>query len=107
MDDELQIELRQLRAEVAELLADAVRVNEASRVETERVQREHADDVANLTAAISSRDVIGQAKGIIMATMHCNDEQAFDLLRAQSQAENRKLVDIATELASRASHRPG
>jgi AmiR/NasT family two-component response regulator len=36
-----------------------------------------------------------------MATMGCNDDEAFRLLRAQSQHENRKLRDIAEEIVRR------
>jgi hypothetical protein len=67
------------------------------------LRHERDDDLANMQAALGSRDVIGQAKGIIMATMHCSAERAFGLLRAQSQAENRKIVDIAIEIAERAA----
>ena len=60
-----------------------------------------ASESMNLMAAMQSRAVIEQAKGVIMATSHCSEEQAFDLLRAQSQHENRKLRDIAAEIVAR------
>ena len=59
----------------------------------------------HLRRAVESRDVIGQAKGIIMATMHCTPDEAFVVLKQQSQAENRKLAVIAAELAGRFSRR--
>ena len=65
----------------------------------------HALELANLQAAMKTRDVIGQAKGIIMVTMSCNGDEAFGLLIAQSQAENRKLVEIAREIAGRVHRR--
>jgi GAF domain-containing protein len=54
----------------------------------------------NLTAAMQHRGVIEQAKGILMATHHCGPDQAFALLRQRSQAENRKLRDIAIDLVA-------
>lgn len=118
----------QLRDEVAALLADALRVAEETGVETGRVRVAHADEIATLerdhegamarlqhdhtaatnqmTAALASRDVIGQAKGIIMSTMHCSADRAFELLVAQSQSENRKVTEIAAEVAARAARHP-
>jgi len=49
--------------------------------------------------AIASRDVIGQAKGILMARENCTAEEAFEVLRRASQRENLKLRDIAARLA--------
>ena len=43
--------------------------------------------------------MIEQAKGVIMAATQCSPDAAFALLVAQSQAENRKLREIAMELA--------
>jgi GAF domain-containing protein len=48
-----------------------------------------------LREALISRDVIGQAKGIIMATEGCCDEEAFRMLVTASQHSNRKLREIA------------
>ncbi len=50
-------------------------------------------------AAIRSRDVIGQAKGIIMERQGLSADEAFDLLREISQRENRRVRDIADEIA--------
>jgi AmiR/NasT family two-component response regulator len=47
----------------------------------------------------STRDVIGQAKGILMERQHLSAGDAFDLLRRVSQQLNRKLTDIAQHLA--------
>jgi GAF domain-containing protein len=60
-----------------------------------------AQDLAgNLTAAMASRATIEQAKGIVMAAMRCDSAEAFDVLRSQSQAENRKLREIAAEIVA-------
>jgi GAF domain-containing protein len=49
-------------------------------------------------AALRSRDVIGQAKGIIMATEGRTAEAAFERLRAASQARNVPVRDLADEV---------
>lgn len=54
-----------------------------------------------LRGAMESRAVIEQAKGIVMGSMGCDADAAFDVLRTQSQAENRKLREIAAELVER------
>jgi AmiR/NasT family two-component response regulator len=56
---------------------------------------------ANLRRAIDSRDVIGQAKGIIMARRGVSADEAFEVLRRTSQNLNVKLAELATTLASR------
>jgi GAF domain-containing protein len=52
----------------------------------------------NLERALESRDVIGQAKGILMAREGCTADEAFDLLRRESQQRNEKVIDIARRL---------
>ena len=56
---------------------------------------------ANLRKAIDSRDVIGQAKGIIMARRGVSAEEAFDVLRRTSQDLNVKLSELASTLTTR------
>lgn len=53
---------------------------------------------ARLQEALLSRDVIGQAKGLIMIRESCDGEEAFGRLRVMSQRENRKLRTVAQEL---------
>jgi GAF domain-containing protein len=48
-----------------------------------------------LESALSTRDRIGQAKGIIMERFGVNDVQAFEMLRRLSQDSNTRLIDIA------------
>lgn len=48
-----------------------------------------------LQSAVSTRDRIGQAKGIIMERYGVDDVRAFELLRMLSQESQAKLVDIA------------
>jgi GAF domain-containing protein len=57
-----------------------------------------AEHEQNLRAGMSSRDVIGQAKGILMERYKLTADQAFGVLTRVSQELNRKLVDIAGEL---------
>jgi hypothetical protein len=52
-----------------------------------------------LEQALLSRDVIGQAKGILMERLKLTPEDAFDLLRRSSQHLNVKLRDVAGRLA--------
>jgi transcriptional regulator with GAF, ATPase, and Fis domain len=54
---------------------------------------------AGLEATIRSRDVIGQAKGIVMARRRLTPALAFDLLKRVSQERNQRLVDVAEEVA--------
>jgi len=54
---------------------------------------------AALHRALSTRDVIGQAKGILMERQRLSAGDAFDLLRRVSQRLNRKLADVARQLA--------
>jgi len=52
-----------------------------------------------LRRAMTNRDIIGQAKGILMERHRITADQAFDTLIAASKHFNRKVVDIAQELA--------
>lgn len=108
-DPDLVAALLRCRREVTALLAAALERNDADEVEAERVLAEtarveglHAAQIEHLHSALATRDVIGQAKGVIMATIHCSAEEAFRLLVSQSQHENRKLVDIARAVVGRA-----
>lgn len=49
----------------------------------------------HLERKVESRDLIGRAKGILMARSDLSDEEAFDLLRRASQRLNVKLVAVA------------
>src|SRR5205085_11449999 len=62
----------------------------------------HAGEVElsrQLREAIESRDVIGQAKGILMEREHVDADTAFDMLRRASQRLNVKLRDLAGRVA--------
>ena len=64
----------------------------AQRQEGERNVAEH------LQSALVSREVIGQAQGILMERERITADQAFDLLRHSSQELNVKLRTIAQDL---------
>ncbi|WP_214404392.1 GAF and ANTAR domain-containing protein [Pseudonocardia lacus] len=51
-----------------------------------------------LRVAMANRDLIGQAKGILMREHRITAEDAFALLRRRSQHTNTKLVDVAREV---------
>lgn len=59
-------------------------------------EREEAVD--NLHQGMASRQLIGQAVGLLMAQRRCTADQAFDLLKAASQRNNEKLRDLAQRL---------
>ncbi|NAZ87864.1 ANTAR domain-containing protein [Kineococcus sp. T90] len=59
----------------------------------------------HLHTAMQSRAVIEQAKGIVMAQLRCDAEEAFQHLVTQSQHTNRKLRQIAEQVVAAASAR--
>ncbi|MFQ1002228.1 GAF and ANTAR domain-containing protein [Modestobacter sp. SSW1-42] len=59
-----------------------------------------AEHESNLRAGMDHRDLIGQAKGILMERHKLTAVQAFDLLVRTSSLTNRKLRDVADELTS-------
>jgi len=62
--------------------------------------------IANLNDALVTRDEIGQAKGILMATRKIDARAAFDLLVRASQERNVKISRLAQEVA-RTGELPG
>jgi transcriptional regulator with GAF, ATPase, and Fis domain len=51
--------------------------------------------------ALASRDVIGQAKGMLMERYSVSAIQAFDLLRKLSQDSNTPLIQVAADLVEK------
>jgi GAF domain-containing protein len=51
-----------------------------------------------LQSALASRDLIGQAKGVIMEHYKVDAVQAFEMLRRLSQNSNTRLVEIAQQV---------
>lgn len=56
--------------------------------------------IDQLESALVNRLVIGQAEGIVMERLDVSAEQAFDYLRRVSMHTNRKVVDVAHEIAT-------
>jgi GAF domain-containing protein len=54
---------------------------------------------------LEGREPIDIAKGIIMSSLGCGPDEAFDVLVKQSQGENRKLREVAAEIVARAARR--
>jgi AmiR/NasT family two-component response regulator len=90
--------------------ADSAWVNEAAKrgifayiTDSDPEQLQSAIDIVlrrfaeyhNLEGAFGRRAKIEQAKGILMATHAVDEQEAFELLRSQSQRNGRKLVDVA------------
>jgi GAF domain-containing protein len=63
----------------------------------------HRELAEQLRSAMASRAEIEQAKGIIMGTVGCGPDEAFERLSQQSQHQNVKLRDLASELVRRQS----
>jgi AmiR/NasT family two-component response regulator len=59
-----------------------------------------AESDQNLERKADSRDLIGRAKGILMARQQITDDEAFAVLRRASQRLNIKLTEIAQRVAS-------
>jgi GAF domain-containing protein len=58
-----------------------------------------------LQSALTTRDRIGQAKGIIMERYGIDDVQAFEMLKRLSQDSNTRLADIAQQVIdTRSTH---
>lgn len=58
-----------------------------------------AQELENVKSALVTRDVIGQAKGILMERFKITADEAFRLLAKASQQTNRKLYAVAADLA--------
>lgn len=68
----------------------------ATRAVGRRERLEQAGE--ELRQALMSRDVIGQAKGILMERLKVTPDDAFDILRRASQSLNLKLRQVAANL---------
>jgi GAF domain-containing protein len=61
----------------------------------------------NVSSALVNRDVIGQAKGILMERFKITSDQAFTVLAKVSQDTNRKVSAVAEDLARTGMWTPG
>lgn len=79
-------------------------VEQAGRTLTDYGRLRAAQDLAEqLTEAMRSRAPIEQAKGILMAAHQVGPDEAFALLRAQSQQTNTKLHAVAERFVAAAT----
>ena len=85
--------------ENVEMLASAI----AAVVHGAQVKTDLEAVATQLRAALRSRAVIDQAKGVLMAVHSCTADEAFSMLVEQSQRENVKLRDIAKNLLDSAT----
>jgi transcriptional regulator with GAF, ATPase, and Fis domain len=65
-----------------------------------------AQEQEHLQKAISARDLIGQAKGILMERHKLTADQAFSVLIRASQQTNTKLIDVARALTDTGELQP-
>lgn len=70
---------------------------DTNRAEQDRL-RAMATENAQLQRALESRDMIGQAKGMLMERFHVDAAAAFKLLTRLSQESNVRLAEIARRL---------
>src|SRR3954468_16884965 len=80
--------------EIAEVFAAFA----AAMIDLARTRRDLRQREAALHRSLSTRDIIGQAKGILMERERLSAGQAFDRLRRASQGLNVKLTDVARNL---------
>jgi hypothetical protein len=64
-------------------------------------------EVGQLRAAMASRAVIEQAKGILMLLTSCGEQVAFDLLAHISSNSHRKVRDVAVAIVESAAGHAG
>jgi hypothetical protein len=63
--------------------------------EIDRSLREAEEQQHQFDRAVASRDLIGQAKGILMVRWHLDADRAFEMLRDASSRSHQKLVHVA------------
>jgi AmiR/NasT family two-component response regulator len=60
---------------------------------------ELGDAVGQLEDAITRRAAIERAKGILMERHGLSDREAFEMLRAEARSNNRRVYDVASDVA--------
>jgi hypothetical protein len=91
------IEALQRRADASEAQAVIDRDMIAELQRDGVLSQEHA---SQMEEALRSSRTVGAAIGLIMATRHVSDTDAFEILKVASQNSNRKLRDLAAELVA-------
>jgi GAF domain-containing protein len=67
--------------------------------------QEQSQLAAQLQGALGSRQVIEQAKGVLMGREGITAREAYEQLRARARAQRRKLAAVCTEVVAEAAHR--
>ncbi len=103
-----QVRSVDLQAVAGRTLVTSARIlAETRRLDPSRTVARLHREVSGLRTAMESRAPIEQAKGIVMAATQCDADEAFDVLRRQSQHQNRRLSEVARDLVAATSrHRP-
>jgi GAF domain-containing protein len=84
--------------ETAEVLASRFARQAAATLANAEIHERTVTLVTQLNQAMASRSTIDLARGILIATTGCDADEAFNLLKQQSQHENIKLRDVAAEI---------
>jgi GAF domain-containing protein len=79
---------------VAQALADVATIT----VVHNRAARDRDELARQLQAALDTRVVIEQAKGIVAAQLDISLEEAFELMRSSARSERRRLAGLAEEI---------
>jgi AmiR/NasT family two-component response regulator len=56
-----------------------------------------------LQGALNSRQIIEQAKGVLIGTQQISAREAYERLRAQARSQRRKLAEVCAEVVRTAS----
>jgi GAF domain-containing protein len=81
---------------VAQAFADMATIG----ILQERAVRESRELAGHLQAALHSRVVIEQAKGIVAERLGCNMDEAYQAIRWHGRNENRRLREVAAALVA-------
>lgn len=92
--------------EVDQTLADLLATQAAVALRNAQTYHQVLELVSQLHEAVDSRDVIGQAKGVLMARFGLDADEAFSRLRDESQRRNVKLRELAADIAADAAAGP-
>ncbi len=84
------------------LLASRIAAPAAATLANARAYRQAIRLTGQLETALANRSVIERAKGVLMVTQRCSEDEAFGLMRSASQQRNIKVVDIAEQILRRA-----
>jgi hypothetical protein len=95
--ESLRTQVERNRADIDELRgeADLDRKLLAALQSDGIVERQY---IGQLEEALTTARKIGAAMGVVIAAKRCTEDEAFDVLAAESMRQNRKLREIADDL---------